>query len=246
MTITIDGKPCVCESGEVLLDVASRNGIVIPTLCHHEGLPGQGCCRVCVAQVEAGGRSEIVAACVYPVERECEVFTANETVRRLRAMVLSLLHSLAPDSSEVADLCEEYGAQEYDRFIKKHGGKCILCGLCVKACESFGTGAIWTVKRGVLKAVSTPYDEPSLVCVGCAGCAGVCPADAIEVTETENERKIWNKTFKLMHCPKCGGTMGTQMELWRAASKIGSEVPELCEVCRKKAIANVMADTYGC
>ena len=37
----------------------------------------------------------------------------------------------------------------------------------------------------------------------------------------------------------------TMMELWRATYKLGTEVPELCEECRKKAITDVMAATYG-
>ena len=52
MIITIDGKQCSCEKGEFLLQVARRNGIYIPTLCHHEALPGQGCCRVCIVEVD--------------------------------------------------------------------------------------------------------------------------------------------------------------------------------------------------
>ena len=42
MNITINGKICACEKGEFLLAVARRNGILIPTLCHHPALAGQG------------------------------------------------------------------------------------------------------------------------------------------------------------------------------------------------------------
>lgn len=245
MTIIIDGKPCVCEAGEFLLDIAARNGISIPTLCHHEGLPGQGCCRICLVEVETGGRRSIVTACVYPVERECDVFTNSESVSLHRRMVLSMLRASAPESEEVARLCEEYGAPEYERFVNNPGEKCILCGLCVKACESLGTGAIWTMNRGVLKEVSTPYDEPSLVCVGCASCASTCPVGAIDVWQTEKTRTIWSKTFNLKACSKCGNIMGTQFELGRAAVKADADVPDLCEDCRKKKITDVFAATYG-
>jgi len=245
MVITIDGKDCRCQPGETLLDIAARNQITIPVLCHHEGFPGQGCCRVCLVEVETAGRSDIVTACVYPVERECTVYTSSESVSQHRAMVLSMLRCLAPESQEVSRLCDEYGATEHERFIRNDGGKCILCGLCVKACESLGTGAIWTMNRGVEKVVATPYDEPSLVCVGCASCASTCPVGAIDVVETETERTIWNKTFKLKACAKCGMIMGTYFELGRAAVKAEADVPDLCESCRKKAVAGVMAATYG-
>ena len=247
MTITIDDKPCVCEPGEYLLQIAARNGITIPTLCHHDGLPGQASCRVCIVEVEAGGRRSIVTACVYPVEAECKVFTNSESVSAQRRMILALLRSLAPDSNEVARLCEEYDVPTFDRFVTNPaGGKCILCGACVRACESLGTGAICTAKRGVLKTVTTPYDEPSFACVGCASCAAVCPTGSIEVTEADGQRRIWGKSLPLAACKGCGTVMGTRMELWRATMKAGAkDVPELCESCRKRAIADVMAATYG-
>lgn len=245
MIVTIDNNPCVCEQGEYLLEIAARNGITIPSLCHHEGLPGQGCCRVCIVEVEADNRRSIVTACVYPVERECTVFTNSENVSKQRSMVLCLLRCMAPESKEVARLCEKYGVLEYNRFEKRTGGKCILCGLCVKACESLGTGAISTVNRGIEKAVTTPYDEPSAVCVGCASCAKVCPTGAILVTETEKKRTIWGKTFPIRACKYCGKPIGTSAELKRAAAKSGAGIPVLCETCRKKVIANTLASTFG-
>ena len=89
MTITINGKPCACERGEFLLQVARRNGFEIPTLCHHEAIAGQGCCRLCIAEVVERGKGRIVVSCVFPVERECEVYTDSDKVRRERGMVLS-------------------------------------------------------------------------------------------------------------------------------------------------------------
>jgi len=246
MTITIDGKPCTCETGEFLLEIAVRNGIFIPTFCHHEGLPGEACCRVCIVEVEIGGIKSVVSSCIYPVEQECAVFTCSEDILRHRRMVLNLLRSRAPRSDEVARLCDEYGALDIGRFVRNKDGKCILCGLCGKACQSLGTGAIGTAGRGVDKKVTTPYDEPSLACVGCASCASVCPTGSIDVTESDVERRIWNKTFPLTRCKSCGAVMGTLMELWRATIKIGADdPPEICESCRKKAIADVMAATYG-
>ncbi|MDR2940852.1 MAG: (2Fe-2S)-binding protein [Clostridiales bacterium] len=245
MLIKIDGKECGCKHGEFILEVAKRNGIEIPNLCHHEGLPGQGCCRVCIVEVEINGWRNIVTACVYPLERECEVFTNSPRVIKQRAMVLALLHSLAPGSSEVSELCEKYNVPSYRRFVKKNDTKCILCGLCAKACESLGTGAISTVNRGTGKAVTTPYGEPSYECVGCASCAKVCPTGAIMVEEGAGSRKIWGKKIPLLKCKKCGEPAGTYMELRRAAEKLGEGMPELCEACRKKEIAEKLASIYG-
>lgn len=246
MTITIDGKPAVCQPGELLLDVAKRSGIRIPSLCHHDGLPGQGCCRVCIVEVEEGGRREVVASCVYPVERECAVFTSSDRVRRDREIVLALLRAGAPASSEVESLCREYGAPDTGRFAAQADDeKCILCGLCVKACESLGTGAISAVSRGIDKKVSTPYDEPSLACVGCGSCAAVCPTGAIQVLEDGSERAIWDKKLPLALCKRCGVAYGTVFEHYRASVSAETQPPELCPQCRRKSMTDTMAETYG-
>ena len=245
ITITINGTEAACEPGEYILAVAIRNGVEVPALCRHEGLPEQGCCRLCLVEAETGGKKELVAACLYPAADGCRIVTESDAIDRHRRMILSLLRAQAPESAEIAGLCEKYGAREVGRFVKGSGEKCVLCGLCVKACESLGTGAITTAHRGINKAVATPYGEPSVVCVGCASCAAVCPTGAIGVSESGGERMIWNKAFPLKYCRQCGEVIGTYMELWRAAKRIGAETPEICGTCRKKEITGNMAAAYG-
>ena len=43
---------------------ARRAGIQIPTLCHYEGLPPSGACRMCVVEVE--GQRGLVPSCAFP------------------------------------------------------------------------------------------------------------------------------------------------------------------------------------
>ena len=99
MNITINGKKIECQPGEILLEIAERNGIFIPRLCYHKAFPGQGCCRVCMTEVIENGKSKMVTACIYPVQKECEVSTESEKVVRERRMILSLLSKLAPEST---------------------------------------------------------------------------------------------------------------------------------------------------
>lgn len=245
MNIVINGKVCSCEKGEFLLQAARRNGIEIPTLCHHDGFPGQGSCRLCIVEVAEKGRKKVVVSCVYPVEQECEVFTESEKVQRERRMILTLLKKRAPESPEIQELCDRYQAEDIPRFVTVDGSRCVMCGLCVKACAELSVGAISTVNRGVSKEIATPYHEESAVCVGCGSCAYVCPTGAIPVTETEDTRMIWGKTFELVHCKECGRVIGTKQELHMAAAKAGTDPDVLCADCRKKRMADVMCSTYG-
>ena len=94
--------------------------------------------------------------------------TNTERIREERAVVMALLIKRAPDSEKMQTMAKKLGAEAgFDRLVTLDGEKCILCGLCVQACDSLGTGAISTVDRGTEKRVDTPYSDPSLDCIGC-------------------------------------------------------------------------------
>ena len=244
MIVNIDGRECACDKGEYLLDIALRNGIFIPTFCHHEGLRGMAACRICIVEIETEKGRQVVTSCVYPVEREMAVYTNSEKIRKQRRMLLSLLAARAPESALLADMLKFAGGAVPERFKRLYGEKCILCGRCVQACEKIGAGAISTSGRGTEKKVTTPYDSPSENCIGCASCAAVCPTGAIGVIEDDSAKTIWNKTFTLIKCEKCGVVLGSREELEHAAKKAGTAFTKLCESCRKKSLTNVLAETF--
>jgi len=229
MVINIDGRLCKCEKGEYLLDVAARNGIYIPTLCHNEGLRGLAACRICIVEIEAEGARQVVTACVYPVERELKVYTNSEKIKKQRRMLLSLLQARAPESTRI-------GGVIHERFTRREGKKCIMCGLCAFACGKVGAGAISTTGRGAEKKISTPYGDPPADCIGCASCAAVCPTTKIVVFEDKDTRTIWGRTFGIVKCEKCGEPVGTREELEYVAKKTGAEQTKLCDKCRKKSL----------
>jgi NADH dehydrogenase/NADH:ubiquinone oxidoreductase subunit G len=237
MNIIIDGKSCEAESGQFLKEIARQNGIEIPSLCHHSALSGQACCRLCIVEVEgSNGKHTVVVSCVYPVKESVTVYTKSEKIIRLRRNILALLKERSPEvEGRLADYCREYDVSGYGLlFNVKKDEKCVLCGLCVKACNELGNSAIQTVMRGIQKLVSTPFNEPSSRCIGCAACVRVCPTNAIEYSNDGDKRTIWGKTFTLVRCAACNESYDTEDELkWLREKLKDTELNQkYCPKCR--------------
>ena len=61
--IILNGKKVQINPGETILSAARREGIRIPTLCSHEALAPYGACRLCIVEVEAAGKKQILTSC---------------------------------------------------------------------------------------------------------------------------------------------------------------------------------------
>jgi len=245
MRIKIDGIELEVQPGEILLNAARRAGITIPTLCYHEAFGGQGHCRMCLVEVRKGAEVKLVASCTYPINEEVEVKTRTPVVEKIRQNIVMLLCKEAPASEIMQKMYVEYGC-EANLLEPNEGERCILCRLCVKACEKMGASAISAVFRGTSKRIGTPYDEPSADCIGCAACAQVCPTGAIEVRETADTRTIWHRDFELVRCKECGRVVGTKEQSDYLRSKLNGITPdyELCDTCRRHRAAKRLKD-YG-
>lgn len=245
MKIIIDGKSCEADYGEYILQVARRNNIYIPTLCHSDALPGEGSCRLCIVEVIDKGWSKVVTSCIYPITREIKVVTNSDKIKAMRKTIIMLLSARVPNNDAVGQLREKFEVEEVTRFKSDNSMECVLCGLCVKACEKVGTSAIATVNRGVTKKISTPYDEPSSVCIGCGACAYVCPTEAITISESNGNRRIWGKEFELLKCEVCGECYATKEEIEYSAKKLNEiSSQQICERCKKKLNADKFKSIY--
>ena len=243
--IFINGRRLSANGGETILAVAKRNGVDIPTLCHHEALEPVGACRLCTVEItheKWNGWRGLVTSCLYPVEDGLEVFTDSESVRRLRQTVLDLLLARCPDSEVILELAEKHGdVTEYEHFTD--GSKCIMCYLCVRACASVGCFAISAVNRGTLKEIAPPFHEGGDSCVGCGSCAAICPTGHIEMEDTETVRKIWGNTFEFIKCPECGGPVMTKAyrDFAEKNRDLRDDYYDVCAVCKRKGTAERFA-----
>ena len=186
ISVTIDGQEIEVEKETTILNAARQLGIEIPTLCYSEVLEPYAACRLCIVEVVRGKRTRLVTACNYPLRDPVTVHTNSEKVWKLRRMNLELLMARAPAAKIVQELAAEMGITKTRFPIKDPDEKCILCGLCVQACQELvGVGAINFFNRGPDRMVSTPYDIESDVCILCGACAHFCPTGHIQMTDIE-------------------------------------------------------------
>ena len=242
MNARINGKSCDFQPGEYLIDVAGRSGFGIPTLCHHDGLRGHGGCRVCLVEMDGN----VVPACVTRLTNDCEITTDSKKIIELRSVIIALLQKRAPLSDEIAALARQYNAPALsDLKIIDDNDRCVLCGLCVRACRSLGAGAISAMNRGITKKIATPYEEEPESCIGCGSCAEVCPTGAIPVEQTADTRKIWGRVFAMKKCSDCGEPFTTHEAAVYSADKVGQKNINRCLRCRNIHTCATIYQTFG-
>ncbi|MBM4373070.1 MAG: (2Fe-2S)-binding protein [Deltaproteobacteria bacterium] len=243
MKILLNGRSVTAFPGETVLAAATRAGVAIPRLCHHEAVEASGACRLCMVEIrKAGwdpGWTQLVTACLFPVEEGLAVLTDSPEVRRTRREILELLLARAPEAQAVRDLALEYGI-EAPPYPVREGAElpdCILCGLCTRICQALVTAAITTSGRGPEKRVGTPFGEAADACIGCRACASSCPTRAIPVREERGARTIWGRTFALVACPRCGAAVATREHIAWLARRTGRPEAdfEVCVACKTKA-----------
>ena len=181
----MDGKEYEAEKGTTILEVARQAKIDIPTLCYHEEMSPYGSCRLCLVEVTKRGWPSIQPSCLYPAQEGIEVKTDSERVIRTRNVMLELYLARTPDNEFISDFASKYGVTE-TRFKLPETSDCILCGLCVRACEEISQRhAISFAHRGGKRSIQTPFEDIATACVGCKVCAHVCPTRTIVIDEAD-------------------------------------------------------------
>jgi len=250
VTVTINNRTLHAEEGEVILSVAIREGITIPHLCFEESLAPYGACRLCLVEAGTHGKREMTTACTLRAADGLEVVTDTPAIGKHRGIIFELYLAEAPKSEVIREMAARYGVTR-TRFLKKMetddplGGKCMLCGLCVRACnEIMGAGAINFVNRGPYTMVNTPFLKPSTDCYGCGACVNVCPTHAIQMEDSGGERIMtsWSGTrVPLAQCTSCGNYFAPKALAARTLTtlepQLERDITGLCPICRGRQIA---------
>jgi polyferredoxin len=178
--LTIDGKQVEAQQGQSLLEIALSNDIHIPRLCYEPTLSSYGACRLCVVEVGQNGRSWITTSCTYPAAEGMTIKTDTPEVRQARKAMAGLILSCAPNVPAIQRAAAAQGVYEPPFTTKNPDEMCILCGLCVRACQEIaGHGVLAFVDRGTERRVTTAFNQKHDVCADCNQCIPYCPTGAI-------------------------------------------------------------------
>ncbi len=191
VNIIIDGKKLEVEEGTTILQAAQQLDIKIPSLCYHPVLEPYAACRLCVVEVTHKGKTDVITSCNNKVQERMEIQTASERVLRARRFNVEMLMARAPAAEPLKEIAKDLGIEQTRFEIEDPDEKCILCGLCVRACsEIVGAEAISFIERGKSRYVSPPFGEPSEACIGCTACAFFCPTECITYEDIRGRKVI--------------------------------------------------------
>jgi aldehyde:ferredoxin oxidoreductase/Pyruvate/2-oxoacid:ferredoxin oxidoreductase delta subunit len=191
ITLTINGKSITVTEGTYLLQAILKAGFTVPTLCQHKDLTPEGTCRLCICEVESGGKKEIVTSCNYPVRETIVVTTDSDKLKKHRRILAEMYLGRWPNVEAVQQVAKICGITDGSRFrselTDENPKACILCGHCVRACDEFVLQKIiGYAGRGIKRHVTMPFNEVDPHCIGCTSCAHVCPTGAIQIVDDLN------------------------------------------------------------
>jgi bidirectional [NiFe] hydrogenase diaphorase subunit len=202
--IVIDHKEIEVQEGTLLLEACLRHGIYVPNLCYLEGMEHpEASCRLCFVEVDG----KPVPACTIKVTAPMIVQTDTPGVRRLQRSALRLLlsvhdvdcaHCPANKKCALQDMArflgmglKPKGLEQYSKepavmedhpFISYYPNRCVLCGRCVRVCQTKeGRPQMNFSKRGFDTVISFygVSEETIPTCEECRTCVEVCPVAAI-------------------------------------------------------------------
>lgn len=214
VTISINGNISKVEDNLTILEAAKREGIFIPTLCHHPDQAVKANCRICSIELE--GSRNLVTACSTKVEEGMVIRTNTPKVRETVKTILELIFADHPQecltcirngNCELRQLAARYGLSDIKgekvssvmpldlstSGLVRNPNKCIKCGRCAEVCHHIQeVGILYTHNRGVDTCISPEYGKKlsEVNCVLCGQCILACPVGAIH--EKDDTDLVWD------------------------------------------------------
>ena len=177
--INIDGQDFSFTPDETILQVASRNGIYIPTLCYLKRASPTGACRICLVEVEKA--RNLIASCAAPAAPKMVVKTESKRVNKARRSNLELLlasgfHNCLVQEMD-ADAWTDFQLKGMDLYEHKDicpvYGECRLQELAVR--YQVRTGHFTpTATRHAIEDINPLIIRDFSLCILCGRCIQAC------------------------------------------------------------------------
>jgi bidirectional [NiFe] hydrogenase diaphorase subunit len=225
LTLHVDGRQVAVPEGSTLLGACRAAGVELPVLCHLDGLSPVAACRLCLVEVEGGGR--LLPACATVASEGLVVRSDTAQLRDFRRMAVELFFAegnhvcafcVANGNCELQDVAVRVG-MDHSRFPYQYpkrsvdashplftldNNRCILCTRCVRVCDEIEGAHVWDVaNRGadcqIIAGLDQPWGEVE-ACTSCGKCVDVCPTGALfrkdDTTAEKHPHREWPATLR--------------------------------------------------
>ncbi|MFR3245624.1 MAG: molybdopterin-dependent oxidoreductase [Blautia caecimuris] len=189
-------------------------------------------CRPTMEQLNAEERKDNFTEVVFGYDEEQAVEEAHRCLEcgckdYFECKLISYANMYDVDPDRLAGDINEVEFHDEHPFILRDPNKCILCGLCVRACdEVMGVGALGLVKRGfdtvVMPALEQPLSETG--CISCGQCVSVCPTGALQENLTLEKSVPLDTEATDTTCAYC--SVGCSMHLETYGDMLVKAVPD--------------------
>ena len=221
INIEVDGKPTQIRKGAMIIEAADAIGIAIPRFCYHRKLPIAANCRMCLVDVEMGGKlmPKPQPACATPVAEGMKVTTRSDKALKFQKDVMEFLLINHPLDCPICDQGGECELQDvalgYGRSVSRYTERkrtiadenigplvatemtrCIQCTRCVRfTSEIAGTYELGGMSRGENLQIGT-YIGKTIETELSGNIVDVCPVGALTNKPFQFQARAWELIAK--------------------------------------------------
>ncbi|HEV2679186.1 MAG TPA: NADH-quinone oxidoreductase subunit NuoG [Rhodanobacter sp.] len=221
INIEVDGKPTQIRKGAMIIEAADAIGVAIPRFCYHRKLPIAANCRMCLVDVEMGGKlmPKPQPACATPVAEGMKVMTRSDKALKFQKDVMEFLLINHPLDCPICDQGGECELQDvalgYGRSVSRYTERkrtiadenigplvatemtrCIQCTRCVRfTSEIAGTYELGGMNRGENLQIGT-YIGKTIETELSGNIVDVCPVGALTNKPFQFQARAWELIAK--------------------------------------------------